>query len=50
MKKNIAFQVDSEFHKEIKIQSTKDDKNIKEYIIDLIRKDLDNKKATVPSK
>ena len=42
--KNIAFTVSDEFHKEIKLQSTKEDKKIKEYIIDLIKKDLETKK------
>lgn len=42
--KNISFQIDDEFHKEIKIQATKEGKAIKEYIIELIRKDLDTKK------
>lgn len=42
--KNIAFVVNDDFHKEIKLQSTKEDKKIKEYIIDLIKKDLELKK------
>jgi hypothetical protein len=42
--KNIGFLVDEEFHKEIKLQSTKEGKGIKEYIIRLIEEDLKKKK------
>ncbi len=41
--KNIAFQVDDELHKRIKLQSTKEDKSIKEYIVELIKEDLKKK-------
>ena len=41
--KNIAFQVDDEFHKAIKIQATIEGKGIKEYVIELIKKDLETK-------
>jgi predicted HicB family RNase H-like nuclease len=42
--KNIAFQVDDEFHMKIKIQAAKEGKSIKEYIMEIIRKDLETKK------
>lgn len=42
--KNISFQIDDEFHMEIKIQATKEQKTIKDYIIELIRNDLAQKK------
>lgn len=42
--KNIAFQVDDKFHADIKIQATKEGKSIKDYIMGLIRNDLDKKK------
>jgi len=42
--KNVAFQIDDEFHIQIKIQATKEGKSIKDYIINLIKKDLDTKK------
>jgi len=42
--KNISFQINDEFHIELKIQSTKEGKSIKDYIIELIKKDLENKK------
>jgi hypothetical protein len=42
--RNIAFQVDNAFHTEIKIQATKEGKTIKDYIMELIKKDLENKK------
>lgn len=41
--KNIAFQVDDALHKRIKLQSTEEDKSIKEYIVALILKDLEEK-------
>lgn len=42
--KNIAFQVEDDFHKEIKIKATQDGKTIKDYIIELIKADLENSK------
>ncbi len=42
--KNISFQIDDEFHMEIKIQATKEHKTIKDYIIELIKSDLAQKK------
>lgn len=39
--KNIGFTVDDEFHKKLKIKATKEGKGIKEYIIDLIKKDME---------
>lgn len=41
--KNIAFQVEDDFHIEIKVKATKEGKTIKDYIMELIRKDLDKK-------
>lgn len=42
--KNIAFQVEDEFHTKIKIKATKEGKTIKDYVIGLIRKDLEKNK------
>ena len=42
--KTVSFQIDDEFHKAIKIQATLEYKGIKEYIIELIKKDLESKK------
>ena len=42
--KNIAFQIDDEFHLKIKLQATKEGKSIKDYIVELIQKDLEQKK------
>lgn len=42
--KNVSFQIDEEFHKQLKIQATKEGKGIKEYIIELVKKDLEEKK------
>lgn len=39
--KNIAFQVEDDFHKEIKIKATQEGKTIKDYIIELIKADLE---------
>lgn len=38
--KNISFKVEDEFHKEIKIKATEEGKSIKEFILDLIKKEL----------
>lgn len=42
--KNIAFQISDELHMEIKIQATKEGKTIKDYIVELVKKDLEQKK------
>ena len=42
--KNIAFLISDELHMEIKIQATKEGKTIKDYIVELIKKDLEQKK------
>lgn len=42
--KNIAFQVEDDFHKEIKIKATQEGKTIKDYIIELIKTDLEKSK------
>lgn len=42
--KNIAFRLDDKLHMDIKIQATKEGKNIKDYILELVKKDLENKK------
>ncbi len=39
--KNIAFPVEDELHKKIKIKATEEGKTIKDYIIELIKKDLE---------
>ena len=42
--KNIGFPVDDELHIKIKIQATKEGKTIRDYLIELINKDLEQKK------
>jgi predicted HicB family RNase H-like nuclease len=42
--KNIAFQVNDDFHMRIKIQAAKEGKSIKNYIMEIIKKDLEQKK------
>ena len=42
--KNIGFPIDDELHMKIKIQATKEGKAIKDYLIELINKDLEQKK------
>lgn len=44
--KSIAFKVDDELHKRIKLRATIEDKQIKEYIIELIKKDLEDKESS----
>ena len=39
--KNISFKVEDEFHKKLKLKATEEEKTIKEYIIQLIKKELD---------
>lgn len=39
--KNIAFKIEDEFHKNIKIRATEEGKSIKEFIIVLIKKELE---------
>lgn len=39
--KNIAFKIEDEFHKKIKLKATEEGKSIKDYIIELIEKDLE---------
>lgn len=43
--KTIAFTVDEEFHKEIKMRTAETGQFLKAYIINLIKKDLENAKA-----
>lgn len=44
MLKTIAFQVDDEFHKALKIKATQEGTTIKDYIIQLIKENLKNTK------
>ena len=41
--KTIAFRVEEEFHTAVKMQAVKEKKTLQEYIIDLIKKDLEEK-------
>lgn len=42
--KIINFQVNEEIHKQMRLEAIRQDKSIKQYVTDLIQKDLDNKK------
>lgn len=42
--KIINFQVNEELHKQMRLEAIRQDKSIKQYVTDLIEKDLDNKK------
>ena len=44
MEKAIHFKVDEEFYKRIKVKIALEGKSLKEYIIELIKKDLEEKK------
>jgi len=43
MDKTINFKVDEKLHKLIKVHIAKEGKTLKEYIIELIKKDLEKK-------
>ncbi len=42
--KIINFQVNEELHKQMRLEAIRQDKSLKQYVTDLIQKDLDNKK------
>lgn len=42
--KTICVQVSEEFHKDIKMKALQEDKSIKQYVIELIEKDLKKEK------
>lgn len=41
--KNIAFQIDDDMHTKIKIKATTEGKTIKDYILGLVKTDLEKK-------
>jgi len=43
--KNLTVNMEEELYKEVKLYCVKNDIKIKDYVIALIKKDLDNKKA-----
>lgn len=47
MEKAINFKIDSELYKKIKIKTVMEDITIKQYILGLIEKDIENSKATI---
>ncbi len=42
--KAVSIKVDEEFHKRMKLLATKKGKSIKEYVVELIEKDLQKEK------
>lgn len=42
--KRLIVDLDEELHKEMKIKALQDDKTVKQYVTDLIRKDTETKK------
>ena len=42
--RNIGFKVDDEFYKKVKIKIAQEGKTLKEYIVELISKDLEKQK------
>lgn len=42
--KRLIVELDEELHKKMKIKALQDDKTVKQYVTDLIRKDADTKK------
>ena len=47
MEKAINFKIDSELYKKIKIKTVMEDVTIKQYILGLIEKDIENSEATI---
>uniref|UniRef100_UPI003AB52CAA hypothetical protein n=2 Tax=Pseudoruminococcus massiliensis TaxID=2086583 RepID=UPI003AB52CAA len=47
MEKAINFKIDSELYKKIKIKTVMEDITIKQYILGLIEKDIENSEATI---
>lgn len=41
--KTIAFRIDEELHAQIRIQAIKENKTLQEYVIQLLKKDLEQK-------
>lgn len=41
--KTIAFRVDEQFHTKVKIQAIKERKTLQEYIIEVLKKDMEEK-------
>lgn len=44
--KAIAMKVEDSFHKQMKLRATEKGKSIKEYVVELIEKDLQKKEQT----
>ena len=42
--KNVSFPLEDELHMELKIQATREGSTIKDYVIELIKQDLEKKK------
>ena len=42
--KQVTIKLDDELHKSAKIKAVMEDKSLMQYVIDLMEKDLDNKK------
>jgi predicted HicB family RNase H-like nuclease len=41
--RTIAFRVDEEFHTAVKVQAAKEKKTLQDYIIEILKKDLEEK-------
>lgn len=44
--KQLTVRLDDELHKSAKIKAVMEDKSFMQYVVDLIKKDLDNKKSS----
>ena len=44
MAKSITIRLDEQLHKDVRIQATKEGKTLQSYLIELVKKDLANKK------
>lgn len=47
MEKAINFKIDSELYKKIKIKTVMEDISIKQYILGLIKKDIENSEESI---
>lgn len=42
--KRLVIEIDDSLHKEAKLEAVKEEKSLKQYVLDLIKQDLDAKK------
>ena len=45
--KRLVIEIDDSLHKEAKLEAVKEEKSLKQYVLDLIKQDLDAKKRVI---